>query len=93
VYQARDAILIGDYAKLGKLMDLQQKQEGILKADTTKINILCNAAKDAGALGAKQMGAGGGGCMIAIAPDRQKEVAQAINNAGGRAWIFDIYRY
>ncbi|MFX1363710.1 MAG: hypothetical protein ACFFCE_09115 [Promethearchaeota archaeon] len=54
---------------------------------------LCEAAKNAGALGAKQMGAGGGGCMLAIAPGRQKEVAKAIENTSGKAWIFDIYHY
>lgn len=93
VYQARDAILRRDYSKLGELMNLQQKQEGILKADTKKILELCNAAMNAGALGVKQMGAGGGGCIVAIAPRKQKEVAQAINNAGGKAWIFDIFKY
>ncbi len=93
VYKAKDALLKGDFKKLGRLMDIQQEQEAIIKADTKKIVNLCNAAKDAGALGAKQMGAGGGGCMIAIAPGKQKEVAQAINSAGGRAWIFDIFRY
>jgi mevalonate kinase len=93
VYKAKDALLKGDFKKLGKLMDLQQEQEAVIKADTEKIVKLCNAAKNAGALGAKQMGAGGGGCMVAIAPGKQKQVAQAINDAGGRAWIFDIFRY
>ncbi len=93
VYQAKDAILQKDFKKLGELMDTQQEQEAILKTDTPKILKLCKAAKDAGALGAKQMGAGGGGCMVAIAPGNQKEVALAINNAGGRTWIFDIFRY
>lgn len=93
VYQAKDAILQKDFKKLGELMDTQQEQEAILKTDTPKILKLCKAAKDAGALGAKQMGAGGGGCMVAIAPENQKEVALAINNAGGRTWIFDIFRY
>ncbi|MFX1346039.1 MAG: mevalonate kinase [Promethearchaeota archaeon] len=93
VYEAKDALLKGDFKKLGKFMDIQQEQEAIIKADTEKIIKLCNAAKDAGALGAKQMGAGGGGCMVAIAPGRQKQVAQAIKDAGGRAWIFDIFRY
>ena len=93
VYKAKDALLKRDYAKLGELMDLQQQQEGILKADTPKILTLCKAAKNAGALGAKQMGAGGGGCMVAIAPGKQEEVAEAITSAGGRAWIFDIFRY
>ena len=93
VYDAKDALLQKNYKKLGQLMDIQQEQEGIIKADTEKIGNLCNAAKEAGALGAKQMGAGGGGCIVAIAPDCQEEVALAINKAGGRAWIFDIFRY
>ena len=93
VYQARDALLKKDFNKLGELMNKQQTQEAVLKADTPKILNLCKAAKDAGALGAKQMGAGGGGCMVAVAPRKQKEVAEAITEAGGRAWIFDIFRY
>ncbi len=93
VYQARVALLKKDFKKLGELMNKQQKQESILNADTQKILKLCSAAKDAGALGSKQMGAGGGGCMVAIAPGYQKEVAEAIENAGGKAWIFDIFRY
>lgn len=93
VLQAKEAIIRGDYVKLGELMDIQQKQEIILNADTPKILKLCSAAKDAGALGAKQMGAGGGGCMVAIAPEKQEQVAQAITNVGGKAWIFDIFKY
>jgi len=93
VYQAKDAILQNDFRKLGELMDKQQEQEAILRTDTEKILKLCSAAKDAGAMGAKQMGAGGGGCMVAIAPGNQKEVARAINDTGGKAWIFDIFRY
>jgi len=93
VYQARKALLRKNFTKLGKLMDLQQEQEKVLHADTPKILRLCKAAKDAGALGAKQMGAGGGGCIIAIAPGKQEEVAEAIRREGGRTWIFDIFRY
>lgn len=93
VYQGKEALLKSDFKKLGELMDRQQEQEVILKAETKKIMKLCTAAKNAGALGAKQMGAGGGGCMLAIAPGKQKEVARAIENAGGRAWIFDIFKY
>lgn len=93
VYKARDALLKGDFKQLGKLMNIQQEQERIIKTDTQKIVELCNASINAGALGAKQMGAGGGGCIVAIAPGKQKEVASAISKAGGKAWIFDIYRY
>ncbi|MHA1150910.1 MAG: mevalonate kinase family protein [Promethearchaeota archaeon] len=93
VYQARDALLQKDYKKLGKLMDKQQEQEIILGAHTDKILEMCKASKKAGALGAKQMGAGGGGCMLAICPGKQEEVVKAIENVGGKAWIFDIFNY
>jgi len=93
VYKCKDALLTGDYKKVGELMNIQQEQERIINSDTKKIVKLCNASVNAGALGAKQMGAGGGGCIVAIAPGKQKEVASAINEAGGRSWIFNIFRY
>jgi len=93
VYKGKEALLKGDFKKLGALMDEQQRQESILKADTEKIYKLCEESKKAGALGAKQMGAGGGGCMLAICPGKQQEVVNAIENAGGKAWIFDIFHY
>ena len=93
VSQGKVALLAKDFKKLGELMDIQQKQEIILGATTDKILRLCLVSKNAGALGAKQMGAGGGGCMLAIAPGKEKEVARAIEDAGGRAWIFDIFSY
>ncbi|MHA1468600.1 MAG: mevalonate kinase family protein, partial [Promethearchaeota archaeon] len=93
VTQSKKALLNNDYQKLGMCMEIQQQQEILLGATTQKILSLCEAAKSAGALGAKQMGAGGGGCMLAIAPGRQNEVVKAIERAGGRAWIFDIFNY
>jgi mevalonate kinase len=93
VYQGKEALLSNDFEKLGELMDLQQQQEIKLGAATNKILELCSASKNAGALGAKQMGAGGGGCMLAIAPGKENEVVRAIEKAGGRGWIFDIFNY
>lgn len=93
VYQGREALLKRDFKRLGGLMNRQQEQEIILKAETEKIHTLCEVSKKVGALGAKQMGAGGGGCMLAICPGKQQEVAKAIDDAGGRSWIFDIFNY
>jgi mevalonate kinase len=93
VYEGKKALLTNNFEKLGKLMDMQQEQERILEAESKKIKTLCEAAKESGALGAKQMGAGGGGCMLAICPGKQEKVAQAIEAAGGRSWIFDIFNY
>ena len=89
----KTALLNNDYKKLGMCMEIQQQQENLLETSTQKILKLCEAAKSAGALGAKQMGAGGGGCMLAIAPGRQNEVFKAIEKAGGKAWILSIYNY
>ncbi len=91
VLEGRDALVAGDFEKVGKLMCDQQKLENILHAATPKLNAMCKAAVKEGALGAKQMGAGGGGCMLAICPGKQKQVAHAIEKAGGRAWIFEIF--
>lgn len=49
---------------------------------------LINAARKAGALGAKLTGAGGGGCMIALTEDeRVEQVLEAIQRAGGKPFI------
>jgi mevalonate kinase len=93
VIEGKQALLSEDFQKIGQLMDHQQEQENKLGAATDKLNKLCRAAKSAGALGAKQMGAGGGGCMLAICPGKQQDVAKAIENAGGKPWIFDIFNY
>ncbi len=93
VNEGKEALLRGDFQKLGLLMNTQQDQEAILKADTQKIKELCQVSRKAGALGAKQMGAGGGGCMIALCPGKQEEVAKSIRDAGGKAWIFKLFNY
>ena len=82
----RDALVAGNAARVGELMTLSQAQEKRIGASTEKIERLCAAACAAGAQGAKQMGAGGGGCMVAYCPGRQDEVAAAIDSAGGMTY-------
>jgi mevalonate kinase len=49
---------------------------------------LISASRKAGALGAKLTGAGGGGCMVALAKSEGLEkVLEAIVGAGGRPFI------
>jgi mevalonate kinase len=93
VNNGRVALEQGDFKTVGYWMTEQQKQENVIGAATDMLNKLCDVSLKAGAYGAKQMGAGGGGCMVAICPGKQQEVAEAIRNAGGRAWIFDIFKY
>lgn len=84
-----------DLDRIGQLMSLQQVQENVLGAATVKLNMLCEVAKLHGATGAKQMGAGGGGCMLAACRDvaTQERVARALNEAGARADMVNVFQY
>jgi mevalonate kinase len=49
---------------------------------------LANAARKAGALGAKLTGAGGGGCVIALSKEETlQRVLEAVQTAGGRPFM------
>lgn len=81
----------GDFDNLGKLMNKNQKFLQKIGVSTVQLDRLVNVAQQAGALGAKLTGAGGGGCMIALCrPDNKYKVANAIENAGGRSYIVSI---
>jgi len=68
------AVAAGDLRALGQLMDLNQGLLASLLLSTEKLETLCRAARDAGALGAKLTGAGAGGCMIALAETEAQAV-------------------
>ena len=61
----------------------------VLKVSTSKIEAMLEAALNAGALGGKINGSGGGGCMFAYAPKNPEAVAEAIENIGGKAHIVE----
>ena len=77
----------------GLFGDLLYKQHHILRdvlgISTPKIEKMMDAAMDAGALGGKINGSGGGGCMFAYAPHREKDVAEAIKSVGGTPYIIN----
>ncbi len=89
----RDALVAGDGPRVGELMTLSQVQEKRIGASTPKIERLCAVSVEAGAHGAKQMGAGGGGCMVAYCPGHQDEVAAAIKRVGGTPYICNVFRW
>jgi galactokinase len=76
------------------LGDLLTKQHNALRDELEvsipKLDQLVDVSIQAGALGAKLSGAGFGGCIIAYAPNNEKEVAKAIEKAGGKAIICKI---
>ncbi|MCD6262871.1 mevalonate kinase, partial [Candidatus Bathyarchaeota archaeon] len=80
----REALLEGDLQRMGELMRMNHGLLWALGVSSPELDRLVNAALEAGALGAKLTGAGGGGCMIALAePDRLGAVSTAIERSGG----------
>lgn len=79
-----------DEIRIGKLLTRHHQMLRILGVSTAKLDALCEASLEAGALGAKLVGSGGGGCMIAYTLGKQEEVARAIEEAGGKAYIVRI---
>jgi galactokinase len=92
VEQGKEALLQGDLETLGTLMSQQQIEENIMGTSTERLNTFCRTAMEAGAWGAKQMGAGGGGCVVVLCPPEKESIIQAaLTGLGAPAWIFEIY--
>ena len=72
-----------DDGYLGELLNRHQDNLRVAKRiSTPKIDRMLTAAMQAGALGGKINGSGGGGCMFAYAPQHADAVADAIRAAG-----------
>ncbi len=80
---ARRAIETGDVAALGPLFDCNQALLARLEVSSPPLERLIQAAREAGALGAKLSGGGRGGNIIALVePDRVQAVEKALLAAG-----------
>ncbi|MFO0616493.1 MAG: mevalonate kinase [Polyangiaceae bacterium] len=84
VRNAELAIAANDAEALGKLLDLNQMLLAGLMLSTDAIERMREAAKDAGSLGTKLTGSGGGGSVIALARDAEgaRRIAEAWRAAG-----------
>jgi mevalonate kinase len=89
VQNARLAIESNDDAGLGRLMDLNQMLLSGLMLSTEEIEAMCRLARDAGALGAKLTGSGGGGCVVALVRDPEPVLA-AWEKAGFRSFPTEV---
>ncbi|MEM2202266.1 MAG: mevalonate kinase [Candidatus Bathyarchaeia archaeon] len=88
VLRAIEALKEGDLETIGELMNINHALLYGLGVSDESLEWLINAARKAGALGAKLTGAGGGGCMIALASkDRVENVLEAVQRAGGSAFL------
>lgn len=84
VEAGKEALLHEDWPRLGELFDMQHGLAHALGIDTPETAQLVFAARAAGAYGAKLSGAGGGDCIIVLAPDEQRAaIGDALEAAGG----------
>jgi mevalonate kinase len=92
VRNGRLAVEAGDLRALGQLMDMNHGLLSALMLSTPRLEDLCHAAREAGALGAKVTGAGGGGCMFALAADTgaAHTILAALQSLGAESFITEV---
>ncbi len=71
-----------DYDTLGSLMNVCHGYLNALQVSTPELEKMIEIARSNGASGAKLTGAGGGGSIVALCPDKESEVARALHEAG-----------
>lgn len=92
-YAMKDALIQEDITKIGALMHSSWENKKNLSSHitTTKIDAIYNAAMDAGAIGGKISGAGGGGFMVFCCPQHTKaNVLQALSKFGGQIFPYSF---
>lgn len=91
--EMQQALLANELDYFGELLDKawQEKKSLSAKVSSHSIDQYYTAARQAGALGGKITGAGGGGFLLLYCPPRaQKEVRTALAQLGLREMMFDI---
>ena len=89
----RDALLTGDTGAFADLLNRNWQSQKALDPSITNAQIenLFIRAEEAGSVGGKACGAGGGGCLLFFAaPGKQQAVAEALSQAGVRIIPFQF---
>ena len=83
-HKGRKALEEFDLLKVGELMNENHRLLQKIEVSCKELDCLVELAREEEALGAKMTGGGGGGCMLALTPgkERQEKVASAIENKG-----------
>lgn len=86
--RAAKALEKGNLEEFGEFMNINHELLSAIGVSNEFLDRLTHVARKAGALGAKLTGAGGGGCIIALAlPDKVNSVMKAIEREGGSPFI------
>ena len=92
----RAALAAGDWDGVGRAVadEWENRKRLAPGVSTPVIDALVARAKQAGAIGAKVCGAGGGGCLFCFGPpDRREAIRAALTQAGARLLDFTIERH
>jgi len=83
-FTARKALEAFDLKHVGKLMNENHRLLQEIEVSCKELDYLVDLAREQGAFGAKMTGGGGGGCMVALTPEKdlQEAVAAAMENEG-----------
>ncbi|WP_254768745.1 mevalonate kinase [Salinilacihabitans rarus] len=84
------ALVDGDLAELGRLMDFNHGLLSALGVSSRSLDAMVWAAREAGAYGAKLTGAGGGGCIVALDPTDATETALSFTPACEEAFRAEL---
>ena len=76
------ALRKSDYEYLGSLMNMCHGFLNAIEVSTPELERMIRIARGAGAIGAKLTGAGGGGSIIALCPDKIAAVSGALEASG-----------
>ena len=90
VRRAAAAVAEARFGELGAAMDEDQRHLAALEVSCPEIEAMCALAHEAGAVGAKLTGGGGGGCVIALAPGREDAVRAAWQRAGFDSFVTEV---
>lgn len=88
--EAARAVERGDLEGLGHAMRMNQEELRVLEVSCPEIEAMVQNAEAAGALACKLTGGGGGGCVIALAPGREHEVAASWAQLGLRSFVTTV---
>lgn len=90
-HSAKNALEEGDFLKVGQLMNINHGLLHAIGVSNTMLDSLVHAAREAGALGAKLTGAGGGGFVVALCWKEDAErVADALKSLAKRVLVTGI---
>lgn len=89
--ESAEALESQEYRKVGDAMNLCHGLLNGIGVSTTSLERMVGIAREAGALGAKLTGGGGGGSIVALCPENSRKVAEALESYGfttlDNAWL------